>query len=153
MPLIGLAVVLALGLPFAPLAVEAPPAAKMPRVGYLSMLSYSDSAFVPLRNAFREGLCEHGYMPRPTARRPSPQGPAAPPQRPDLRLEGAPLAFELLPALAMLQLRPGLELLAGSLVVSPMEGSHGTAQSRRSGARPAMSAVSSRGSTGLAMCV
>ena len=35
---IGLAVVLALGLPFAPLAAEVQPAAKMPRVGYLSML-------------------------------------------------------------------------------------------------------------------
>ena len=62
MRLTGLAVVLALGLPFAPLAVEAQPAAKMPRVGYLSMLSNSDSSFGPLRNAFREGLREHGHI-------------------------------------------------------------------------------------------
>jgi ABC transporter substrate binding protein len=35
---------------------------KVPRVGYLSMLSQSDSTFRPLRTAFREGLREHGCI-------------------------------------------------------------------------------------------
>src|SRR5262245_28002062 len=60
---IGLAVVLALGLILVPLAaVQAQQPGKMPRVGYLSMLSHSDSTVRPLRDAFREGLREHGYI-------------------------------------------------------------------------------------------
>jgi putative tryptophan/tyrosine transport system substrate-binding protein len=62
MRLIGLAVVLAFGLTLAPIAPEAQQPGKVPRVGYLSMLSQSDSTFRPLRTAFREGLREHGYI-------------------------------------------------------------------------------------------
>jgi ABC-type uncharacterized transport system substrate-binding protein len=45
----------------APLAVEAQPPANVPKVGYLSMLSRSDPTFAPLRDAFLQGLREHGY--------------------------------------------------------------------------------------------
>jgi putative ABC transport system substrate-binding protein len=62
MRLIGLAVVLTLNLLLTPLATEAQQAGKVPRIGYLSMLSYSDSTLAPLRAAFWEGLREHGYI-------------------------------------------------------------------------------------------
>ncbi len=44
------------------LAAEAQQPGKVPRVGYLSMLSRSDPTIRPLRNAFQEGLREHGYI-------------------------------------------------------------------------------------------
>jgi len=59
---IGFAVVLAVSLALASLGVEAQQPGKVPRLGYLSMLSDSDSTLRPLRNAFREGLREHGYI-------------------------------------------------------------------------------------------
>ncbi len=49
------------GLLAAPLVAQAQQAAKVPRVGYLSMLSRSDPTFGRLRDAFRQGLREHGY--------------------------------------------------------------------------------------------
>jgi putative tryptophan/tyrosine transport system substrate-binding protein len=58
----SIALALMLGLLAVPLAAEAQQAVKVPRIGYLSMLSYSDSSLGPLRNAFREGLREHGYI-------------------------------------------------------------------------------------------
>jgi len=59
---IGLAVVLAISLTLASLFAEAQQPGKLPRLGYLSLLSDADSTFRPLRNAFREGLREHGYI-------------------------------------------------------------------------------------------
>ena len=56
---IGLAVVLVLSLIFAPLALEAQQAGKMPTVGILQP-GVSLSADV---DAFRQGLREHGYIP------------------------------------------------------------------------------------------
>jgi putative tryptophan/tyrosine transport system substrate-binding protein len=57
---VGLAVVLTLNF-LAPLGGEAQQPANVPRVGYLSMLSRSDPTFAPLRDAFLQGLREHGY--------------------------------------------------------------------------------------------
>ena len=51
-----------LGLLAAPLGVEAQQADKMPRVGYLSLASYSDPAIQGLLEAFRQGLRERGYV-------------------------------------------------------------------------------------------
>ena len=60
MPLIGLAVVLAVGLTFAPLSVEAQSAGKVWRIGFLGSTSpKSHGTFVA---AFREGLRERGYI-------------------------------------------------------------------------------------------
>jgi putative ABC transport system substrate-binding protein len=53
---------LTLGLLAAPLAAEAQQPAKVSRVGYLSMLSRSDPTYVGLRDAFRQGLRDHGYV-------------------------------------------------------------------------------------------
>jgi len=60
MPLIGLAVVLALSLALAPLVGEAQQAGKMPRIGVLagSLLSTNPARI----KAFREGLGELGYV-------------------------------------------------------------------------------------------
>jgi putative tryptophan/tyrosine transport system substrate-binding protein len=58
MRLIGLAVVLALGLVLAPLAVEAQPTSKIPRIGILQ--SYPPNH--PLEEAFRQGLRDVGYV-------------------------------------------------------------------------------------------
>jgi putative ABC transport system substrate-binding protein len=52
---------LTLGMMAAPLAGEAQQPANVPRVGYLSMLSRSVPTFAPLRDAFLQGLREHGY--------------------------------------------------------------------------------------------
>jgi putative tryptophan/tyrosine transport system substrate-binding protein len=58
MRLTGLAVVLAVGLVFAPFAAEAQQAGKVYRIGYLSYLGCSDDPFlIP----FRQGLRELGY--------------------------------------------------------------------------------------------
>ena len=62
MRVIGLAAILAISLTLASLVAEAQQPGKVPRLGYLSMLSDSDSTLGPLRNAFREGLREHGYI-------------------------------------------------------------------------------------------
>ena len=43
-------------------AAEAQQPGKVPRVGYLTMLSRSDPTIRPLRNAFQEGLRELGYI-------------------------------------------------------------------------------------------
>jgi len=60
MRLIGLAVVLAVGLAFSPLAAEAQQAGKVPRVG---VLYPGGSAPLSLRmEAFRQGLRESGYV-------------------------------------------------------------------------------------------
>jgi putative tryptophan/tyrosine transport system substrate-binding protein len=58
---IGLAVALALGLTFAPLAAEAQPAAKIPRIGYL-VLSPLSEVPSPERAAFLGGLSELGWV-------------------------------------------------------------------------------------------
>jgi len=52
----------------APLGAEAQQAGKVPSVGYLSMLSRSDPTFTGLRDAFRQGLREHGYVEGQTIR-------------------------------------------------------------------------------------
>jgi putative ABC transport system substrate-binding protein len=57
-----LSVSISLALVAAPLAASAQQAAKVPRVGYLSMLSRSDPTLGPLRSAFLKGLREHGYL-------------------------------------------------------------------------------------------
>ena len=46
----------------APFAAEAQQPMKVPRVGYLSMVSHSDPTFEPLRDVFKQGLREHGYI-------------------------------------------------------------------------------------------
>jgi ABC transporter substrate binding protein len=58
MRLIGLAVVLALGLMFAPLAVEAQQVAKPPTVGYLTASNPGGETV----EAFRQGLRDVGYV-------------------------------------------------------------------------------------------
>jgi putative tryptophan/tyrosine transport system substrate-binding protein len=58
MRLVGRAVVLALGLILAPLAVEAQPAAKIARIGYLSL----DLAASHMNEAFLQGLRDLGYV-------------------------------------------------------------------------------------------
>jgi putative tryptophan/tyrosine transport system substrate-binding protein len=60
MPLIVLAVVLALSLILAPLAVEAQPPAKIPRIGVLS--GGTPAVFAARHEAFRQGLRELGYV-------------------------------------------------------------------------------------------
>ena len=62
MRLIGLAVVLTFSLLLAPLAAEAQPAGKVPRVGYLSPGSASDEGRQRRLEAFRQGLRELGYV-------------------------------------------------------------------------------------------
>jgi ABC-type uncharacterized transport system substrate-binding protein len=62
MRLIGLAVVLAVTLGFAPLASEAQPAGKVPRVAYLTPWSDSDPGRQRGLEAFRQGLRELGYV-------------------------------------------------------------------------------------------
>jgi putative ABC transport system substrate-binding protein len=56
---IPLLLTLALGLLGAPLAAEAPPSAKVARIGYLSV---GGGAGSPLTEAFRQGLHELGYV-------------------------------------------------------------------------------------------
>jgi putative ABC transport system substrate-binding protein len=46
----------------APLAVEAQPAGKVPRIGFLVAASASDSAYARLIEAFRQGLRDLGYV-------------------------------------------------------------------------------------------
>jgi putative ABC transport system substrate-binding protein len=58
----AVALLIALGLLAAPLAVEAQQAAKVPRVGYLSALSGSDSQVQRNLEAFRQGLSDLGYV-------------------------------------------------------------------------------------------
>ena len=53
---------LALGAVAAPLAAQAQPAGKVPRVGYLSAGSYSDSQALGFLDAFRLGLRELGWV-------------------------------------------------------------------------------------------
>jgi putative tryptophan/tyrosine transport system substrate-binding protein len=60
--LIALLITLTLGLLVAPRGAEAQPPAKVSRVGYLSMLSRADPTYAGLREAFRQGLREHGYI-------------------------------------------------------------------------------------------
>src|SRR6267378_2303236 len=62
MRLIGLEVVLALGLILSPLAAEAQPPGKVPRVGYLNPGSSSDPLRQRRLEAFRQGLRELGYV-------------------------------------------------------------------------------------------
>ena len=62
MRLIGLAVVLAFSLLLAPLAAEAQPAGKVPRVAYLTPWSDSDPGRQRGLEAFRQGLRELGYV-------------------------------------------------------------------------------------------
>ena len=50
------------GLLAAPLAVEAQPAGKVPRIGFLVASSASDSAYARLIEAFRQGLRDLGYV-------------------------------------------------------------------------------------------
>jgi len=59
MPVIGLAVVLAVSL-LAPLAAGAQQPTKIPKLGYLT--NDSVSVDLPRRNAFREGLRDLGYI-------------------------------------------------------------------------------------------
>jgi putative ABC transport system substrate-binding protein len=58
--LVGLIVLAALAILLAP--AEAQQAGKVSRMGYLSMLSRSDSTYIGLRDAFRQGLRDHGYV-------------------------------------------------------------------------------------------
>ena len=58
---IGLLVTLALGLLAAPLAAQAQAPAKVPRVGWLSLGS-PPAGPTPLRDAFRQGLRERGWI-------------------------------------------------------------------------------------------
>ncbi len=60
MRLIGLAVILAVSLALAPLAAEAQPAKKVPRIGVLAATSAEET--VPWADAFREGLRNFGYI-------------------------------------------------------------------------------------------
>jgi hypothetical protein len=60
MRLIGLAVFLVLSL-LAPLAAEAQQAGKVPQIGYLAVLPRSAPLFQQNRQAFLEGMREHGY--------------------------------------------------------------------------------------------
>ena len=62
MRLIGLAVVLTFSLLLAPLAAEAQPAGKVPRVAYLTPWSDSDPGRQRGLEAFRQGLRELGYV-------------------------------------------------------------------------------------------
>jgi hypothetical protein len=57
---IGLAVVLALSV-LAPLAAEAQQARKVPQIGYLAVLPRSAPLFQQNRQAFLDGMREHGY--------------------------------------------------------------------------------------------
>src|SRR5438309_11048352 len=50
------------GLVLAPLAVEAQPAGKVPRVGVLFARSRSDPAFQRAVDAFQQGLVERGHV-------------------------------------------------------------------------------------------
>jgi putative ABC transport system substrate-binding protein len=50
------------GLLAAPLAAEAPPAGKVPRVGFLAASSASDAANARWIEAFRQGLRDLGYV-------------------------------------------------------------------------------------------
>ena len=50
------------GIVAAPLAVEAQPAGKVPRIGFLVAASASDSAYAGLIEAFRQGLRDLGYV-------------------------------------------------------------------------------------------
>jgi len=50
------------GLIAAPLAAEAQPAKKVPRIGFLVAASASDTAYVRLIEAFRQGLRDLGYV-------------------------------------------------------------------------------------------
>ena len=54
---IGLAVIITLGLAFAPLAIEAQESGKIYRIGYLS--SGTATANAGLRQAFADGLRDH----------------------------------------------------------------------------------------------
>jgi ABC-type uncharacterized transport system substrate-binding protein len=58
----GVAVVLTLGLILAPLAAEAQPAGKVPRVAYLTPWSDSDPGRQRGLEAFRQGLRDLGYV-------------------------------------------------------------------------------------------
>src|SRR5262249_29896118 len=60
MQLIGLAVIITLGLAFAPLAIEAQESGKIYRIGYLS--SGTATANAGLRQAFEDGLRDHGWI-------------------------------------------------------------------------------------------
>ena len=60
MPLIGLAFVLVVSL-LALLAAEAQQAGKVPQIGYLAVLPRSAPLFQQNRQAFPEGMREHGY--------------------------------------------------------------------------------------------
>jgi ABC-type uncharacterized transport system substrate-binding protein len=51
-----------IGLLVAPLAAEGQLPARASRIGYLSMLSGSDPTYVTLRDAFRQGLRDHGRV-------------------------------------------------------------------------------------------
>jgi putative ABC transport system substrate-binding protein len=62
MRLIGLTVVLALGLTISPLAIEAQPQGKVPRVGYLHPGSPSDPLRQRRLEAFRQDLRDLGYV-------------------------------------------------------------------------------------------
>jgi len=57
---IGLAVIITLGLAFAPLAIEAQESGKIYRIGYLS--SGTATANAGLRQAFADGLRDHGWI-------------------------------------------------------------------------------------------
>src|SRR5262249_28085279 len=57
---IGLAVIITLGLAFAPLAMEAQESGKIYRIGYLS--SGTATANAGLRQAFTDGLRDHGWI-------------------------------------------------------------------------------------------
>ena len=57
-----LSVSLSLALLVAPPVAPAQQTAKVSRIGYLSMLSRSDPTLGPLRDAFQQGLREHGYI-------------------------------------------------------------------------------------------
>jgi putative ABC transport system substrate-binding protein len=61
-PRLVVSVSLSLALLAAPLVARAQQTTKVSRVGYLSMLSRSDSTYEPLRDAFQQGLRERGYI-------------------------------------------------------------------------------------------
>jgi putative ABC transport system substrate-binding protein len=85
-PTIGLLLTLALGLLVAPLTAEAQPPAKVPRIGWLSLGSPS-SGPTPLRDAFRQGLRELGWVEGQTIAFDSRYAEGNPDRLPDLAAE------------------------------------------------------------------
>ena len=58
----ALPIILTIGLLAAPLAADAQPAGKVPRIGFLGSTSASDPRIGPMFEAFRQGLRDLGYI-------------------------------------------------------------------------------------------